>query len=237
MIKVGQRFNFKKIFIVVIIALVILTIDFLIYDSNEPFVHPLFTRQIHSACPYYKDFLGRVYYRSSYIPSDYFFIYGPLNQKVEYNWYRIRGIDNHNFKIEKAMSEKQIERDRAETQTTCIASDGKNLIYKNHVFPNADVGSFEELEDFYYKDKDAVYYSSSEIIPEADPQTFEMIKSDDCPYSDSRFTRDKNKVFYDNKIVEQADRDSFELICSFNSGVVTKGKDKNHTYQGSKIEN
>lgn len=116
----------------------------------------------------------------------------------------------------------------------CIASDGKSLIYNNYVFTNADRKSFEILENSFYKDKSTVYYSNGKVVPKADPQTFEVLTINDCPNTHPPFARDKDKVFYANKIIEQADRDTFELVC-VESGV--RGKDKDNTYLDYRIEN
>lgn len=225
------EFPYKNLLRIALV-IVMLLLGFLIYDSKEPFVKPLFTKQVDAHCPYYKDFLGRVFYRYSYYPSSLFII-GPVEKKMQYNWHRVKGIDNKSFEIEKVLQETRVN-PSAETQKVCIASDGNNLIYNNYVFTNADVESFEKLENSFYKDRNTVYFSNGRVVPEADPQTFEVLMTDECFNSHPPFARDKYKVFYADNVIEQADRDTFGLIC-VESGV--RGKDKNHTYLDFRTEN
>lgn len=218
--------------LVVTLMVLVLFFGFLIYDSKEPFVQPLFTKQVNSSCPYYKDFLGRIFYRYSYYPSS-FFIVGSAGKKVRYNWHRVKDINNNNFKIERVLPEVVVI-PSSEMQKVCIASDGKSLIYDNYVFVNADVDSFEILENSFYKDSSAVYDSGGRVIPKADPQTFEVLMTNECPNSHPPFARDIHTVFYANNIIKGADRDTFKLVC-VESGV--RGKDKYHTYLDYRIEN
>lgn len=199
MIKKEDRSHLKKILIVATIALVVASLGFQVFDSEEPFIKPFLTRQINPSCPYYNDFLGRVYYRYSNYPSSLFTV-GPIEKKVQYSWHRVKDIDDKNFKIERVLQETKIGQ-RAEMQKICIASDGNNLIYNNYVFANADVETFEILKNFFYKDKNTVFYSNGKIVPEADPQTFEVLTTDKCP--DSRFAKDKNNYFETTNIVGQ----------------------------------
>ncbi len=222
----------SKISLVIILTGLVFFLGFLIYDSKEPFVKPLFTKQINSSCPYYKDFLGRVFYRYSYYPSSLFII-GPVEKKVQYYWHKVKGIDCKNFKIERILPKSEFV-SSSEMQKTCLASDGNNVIYNNYVFANADVETFEILENFFYKDKNTVYFSNGKVVSEADPQTFEVLMTDECLNSHPPFARDKYKVFYADNIIEQADRNTFEIIC-VGSGV--RGRDKIHTYLDSRIEN
>jgi hypothetical protein len=199
MIKKEDRSHFRKVIIVAIITLVVASLGFLVYDSKEPLVKPFLTRQINPSCPYYNDFLGRVYYRYTYYPSS-LFIVEPIEKKVQYYWHRVKNIDDKNIKIEKVLQETKVG-PRAEMQKICIASDRNNLIYNNYVFANADVETFEILKNFFYKDKNTVYYSNGKVVPNADPQTFEVLTTDKCP--ESRFAKDKNNYFEATNIVEQ----------------------------------
>ena len=231
MTKKATKSPFKK-FLLIIFTMLVIYLGFLVYDSKEPFVKPLFVKQISSSCPYYKDFLGRVYWRYSYYPSSLFVI-GKIEKKVQYNWHRVKGISNNNFKIEKILPSVKVA-PSSEMQSVCVASDGKSLIYNNYVFANANVESFEKLENSFYKDKNTVYYSNGKVVPSADPQTFEVLTTDECSNSRPPFARDMYKVFYASNIIVEADRDTFELVC-VESGV--RGKDKNHTYLDYRIEN
>ena len=232
MLEKKYRSHFKKIFIVTAAALVLFSLTLLINDAKAPFVRPFFTKQIDSSCPYYKDFLGRVYYRYSYDPRS-LFVVGSSEKKIQYHWHRVKGINDKDFKIEKVLQETKVD-SRTETQKTCIASDGNSLVYNNYVFAGADLETFEVLENSFYKDKNTVYFSNGRVVPEADHQTFEILTTNECPNSYPPFARDDKQIFYANNIVEQADRDTFEIICVENG---VRGKDKNHTYLDTRIEN
>lgn len=217
--------NKSKPFALILVFCVIF-LGFLIYDLKEPFVKPFFIRPINQECPYYKDFLGRVFYRSSYYPSSLFII-GPIQKKEQYYWHKVKGINYNNFSIVKIPSDD-------ERLETCIASDGTNLIYRNYVFANADVESFHELNPSFYIDRNHVYYSNGNVIPGADPSTFELLTTDDCINTLPPYSTDSRRVYYANRVIPGVDRSTFELIC-YEGGV--KGKDKNHTYFGDQIEN
>jgi len=227
----AKKFPLSKSLVIILTALV-LFLGYLIYSSKEPFVKPLFIEQINPRCPYYKDFLGSIYFRYSYYPSS-FLIIGQTERKMYYYWHKIKDVTSKNFKIEKVLPEKRVDLG-LETQKVCLASAGDNLIYDNDVFPAADAESFEKLDNSFYRDRNTVYYSNGKVVPGADPQTFEALITDKCPNSHPPFAQDKFNVFYANNVIEQADRETFELVC-VKSGV--RGKDKNHVYLDFRVEN
>jgi hypothetical protein len=225
----------KKVLIFVV-GIILCILGFLRYDSEEPFVKPVFAKLINPHCAFYKDFLGRTFYRYSYYPTS-ILIFGPKEKKVQYMWHRIQDINNKKFKIVRVLPEAVINTKNNETQKHCIASDMSNAIYDNYVFPNGDAQSLEKLENFFYKDSQTVYYSNGKILPNADPQTFEVLRSEKCPNESHSFARDADNVYYGSKIIEQADINTFELLCpeplTING---LRGKDKNYIFRDFEIE-
>lgn len=72
--------------------------------------------------------------------------------------------------------------------------------------PNADPGSFVNLEKGYSKDKNHVYFHR-EIVDGVDPSQFRKINDD---LNDFGF-RDETRVFVGAKFVEGADPDTFRI--------------------------
>ncbi len=90
-----------------------------------------------------------------------------------------------------------------------------NWHYNVFRLKDADLFSFEVINDIYSKDKQNVYYKDG-IITDADASTFEMI--------DDIYSKDKQNVYYKNCIITDADVSTFEVIDDIYS------KDKNHKY-------
>ena len=80
---------------------------------------------------------------------------------------------------------------------------------------DADLFSFEVINDIYSKDKQNVYYKD-DIIKDADASSFEVIND--------IYSKDKLNVYYKRDIITDADASSFEVINDIYS------KDKNHKY-------
>ena len=90
-----------------------------------------------------------------------------------------------------------------------------NWHYNVFRLKDADLFSFEVINDIYSKDKQNVYCRNC-IITDADASTFEVI--------DNIYSKDKLNVYYKNCIITDADASTFEVIDDIYS------KDKNHKY-------
>ncbi len=100
----------------------------------------------------------------------------------------------------------------------------KDFVYYYGKFISVDTESFEILEAGYTEDKDFIYYERSPIENGGDPQSFKVL-DEYWPYA-----KDKNFVYYGEKIIRDADIKSFEVIER-----TTRAKDKNHVYEFGKI--
>ncbi|XLQ19620.1 MAG: DKNYY domain-containing protein [Candidatus Moraniibacteriota bacterium] len=80
----------------------------------------------------------------------------------------------------------------------------KDTVYYNNILINANPLTFRALKGYYAKDASKIFYKGLEV--DADYASFEMV-SFCCGYA-----RDKDKVFYYQKIVENVDPNSFEKI-------------------------
>lgn len=96
-----------------------------------------------------------------------------------------------------------------------IDDGGCNWHYNVFRLKDANLFSFEVINDIYSKDKQNVYYKD-DIITDADASTFEVI--------DDIYSKDKQNVYYKNCIITDADASTFEVIDDIYS------KDKNHKY-------
>lgn len=90
-----------------------------------------------------------------------------------------------------------------------------NWHYNVFRLKDADLFSFEVINDIYSKDKQNVYCRNC-IITDVDASTFEVI--------DDIYSKDKQNVYYKNCIITDADASTFEVIDDIYS------KDKNHKY-------
>jgi len=102
------------------------------------------------------------------------------------------------------------------------------LIVDGRKISDIDLDSLEILEenDFYYSDKNGIYYLG-EKINNADKKSFEVIKrksSGALPYP---YAKDKDYVYFSTAIIKDADPDSFEIISREYT------KDKNYVYFGA----
>ena len=95
-----------------------------------------------------------------------------------------------------------------------------NWHYNVFRLKDADLFSFEVINDIYSKDKQNVYCINW-IITDADASTFEVI--------DNIYSKDKLNVYYKNCIITDADASTFEVIDNIYS------KDKNHKYCQNRI--
>lgn len=108
-----------------------------------------------------------------------------------------------------------------------LAVDKHYVYFQHRPLENVDGQTFTKLSDLYFKDKASVWILSlgKEVqwitIPEADVATFKSLKK--------WYAKDKNHVYYENRIVEGAD------LVTFEEGENGEGKDKNNTYLSGEI--
>ena len=108
-------------------------------------------------------------------------------------WYRkeiIEGIDPGTLKV---------------IHEDFVWKDANHVWYKQHIIEDADPRTFQYLGNNYYKDSRRVFWASSPIEG-ADPLTFRLFQLD-LPYG-----RDRNAVWYTNKLIENVDVDTFDAI-------------------------
>ncbi len=79
---------------------------------------------------------------------------------------------------------------------------GVGVTFKDEV-QGADLATFEELTEFYGKDKNHVYKKSVQL-KDSDPETFELLEEG--------YSRDKNNVYWSNLKIEGADPKTHEII-------------------------
>lgn len=117
-------------------------------------------------------------------------------------------------------------------------SDGEN-IYDMHfrILSDADVTTFEHIENNWYKDKSHVWWSSKRL-PDANPKTFRPVevsswlgKKELMSCGDFNYGKDDKYVFCQDSIIIGADPESFEKI-DFPDGDSWTVFDRNRVYQG-----
>ena len=90
--------------------------------------------------------------------------------------------------------------------TRYIINNGKvyyqRLKYRDEM-TEADTPTFKNLDYFYAKDKNNVYYHGNKI-ESADPATFKILDID--------YAKDKNHVYYTGKIIQDGNPADFELV-------------------------
>lgn len=113
-----------------------------------------------------------------------------------------------------------------EDSTNWAYSDNKDnfIVYFSTVkLPDVDKQSFTILSDFHAKDTQHIFSSERQILPQADPNTFEFHPKDE------RFAFDKDHVYFINTqnehIIEGIDRETLEPLL-----VDSYIKDKNNIY-------
>lgn len=94
-------------------------------------------------------------------------------------------------------------------EQNCFAQDKAHLYYCGELIEGADLNTFEEMGDGYYKDKDFVFYKydygrSIRRITGSDSESFKFIENG--------YTRDRNQIYYQGVTLEGVDIESFETI-------------------------
>ena len=109
--------------------------------------------------------------------------------------------------------------------TRYIINNGKvyyqRLKYRDEM-TEADTPTFKNLDYFYAKDKNNVYYEGDKL-PGVDPLTFRIL--------DYSYTKDKDKVYYYRTALANVDPATFKILD------IDYTKDKNSVYYaGKKID-
>lgn len=102
------------------------------------------------------------------------------------------------------------------------AKDKNNFYQFGEIIRNVDESSFEVLDNKLYANNHDIIYHRGKEIRGVDIATFEIL--------DSTYSKDKNHIYRDNVIFEEADPETFEIVSS---GSYTK--DKNNVYYLGKI--
>ncbi len=91
----------------------------------------------------------------------------------------------------------------------------------------ADYLTFQVLPQGFAKDRNYVYFGKT-ILPEADPATFEILKTNSGVYTD--YSKDNKHVYFQFKLIEKADPNSIKILncCSF-------AKDRNYVFQAGEV--
>lgn len=92
-------------------------------------------------------------------------------------------------------------------------SDDKNIYDNNlNIIPDADISTFKNVSDNWYKDKNHVWWSNK-LLENANPKTFHPISvtyNSGGVYSDFNYGKDEKNVFYQDSIIIGADPLTFE---------------------------
>jgi hypothetical protein len=128
---------------------------------------------------------------------------------------------------------------------SAFAKDNKFLFYEDALIENSDPSTFKFLNNYYSKDNKNVYFvnniEGSEclrpcIIEDADPKTFQFIEFDLSNNSENTFyARDEKFIYYNNKKIENADLETFEIIRT-DPKIKIYSKDKNNVYERGRIK-
>ena len=110
-----------------------------------------------------------------------------------------------------------------------LETDSSTFLVDLREFKNADADSFEILSKYLYRDKNRVYYHNGaqvSVIERAVPNSFKILE---WPYS-----KDLKNVYYYTSVLEGADPNKFEVLCSecvsrWTSGY---GKDQKTVWHG-----
>jgi len=117
-----------------------------------------------------------------------------------------------------------------------FAKDKNNVYYydyqgKTKIVRKADATRFTSLNDSYFGYDEKNVFCGAAVIPKADPATWKKLR--DKYY----YSRDGNKVYYFNRLIKEADAETFEVVAIPNiSGSPPQyAKDKNHHYNNDLI--
>ena len=109
-----------------------------------------------------------------------------------------------------------------------FAYDKNHVYFENSIVEGADPATFEMMALGYSKDaKHAYWCNVYKVIPinKADPKTFVVVENTD-PWP-TAFAYDKNHVYFENRIIEDANPKTFEVMgCGYS-------RDTNNVYRYS----
>ena len=115
--------------------------------------------------------------------------------------------------------------------TRYIINNGKvyyqRLKYRDEM-TDADAPTFKNLDYFYAKDKNNVYYNNKKLS-KADSKTFEAFQN---------YGKDRNNVYYREILVKDADPQTFRENKTWQNtkdGIEYMAEDKNNYYTGEEI--
>lgn len=106
-------------------------------------------------------------------------------------------------------------------------TDGKKVYYESNLIEGANPETFQFIPKTseYAKDDDQVFFLSN-ALPKADVMTIEKISY--------RHWKDKNRVFYEDKILLDANPNTFSLLMGSHKRVSDFGKDDRFVYYKNK---
>lgn len=113
-----------------------------------------------------------------------------------------------------------------------MAKDENYVYYEGKIIEGADSKTFEVLGTGYFKDNTNVYTQIGGFrkLPGVDGCSFELINYVD-QYQWERYSKDRNKVYYQDLVVEDADPATFKIENG-------KAFDKNYEFRGAyKVQN
>ena len=103
--------------------------------------------------------------------------------------------------------------------STSYAMDEKSVWYSEMIIPNADPDSFQLLSSHYSKDASSVFYLEKSIIG-ADPHSFQVAND---------IAKDNTNIFVNEQILEGAKADSYQKLGS------GYAKDSEQVWYGNKV--
>lgn len=109
------------------------------------------------------------------------------------------------------------------------AKDKNHAYYFERPF-DAELSSFENVDDRYAKDSNHVYYRG-DVLKQANPGSF-MIVSHGNRTSGFFYAKDDVRVFYEDTEIEFADPQTFEVLSGF---TLRYSRDKNHVWYDGKL--
>lgn len=183
--QVWQQMTFinKKIkLIFIIVVLIILIIALALYSKQ--------------LSPTQKEWMSVNELPAGYeMPSDYHFSFN--NNVVSCRWEPILEADIATFEVSNIANR--------------YARDKNHAYICGHIISNMDPANFVVLNDNYTKDLQQVVWNGYEPLPDADPETFEVILLDSVFY-DGNYAKDKNNVYNVYSKLPNADPKTFTLV-------------------------
>ena len=102
-----------------------------------------------------------------------------------------------------------------------FAKDEQFVFSGDKIIEGADVNTFHQVKHNFYADKNHVYYFGNKIL-NADPTDFKVLSE--------RYVRSGAYVFYEKKIIPEADAASFIVLEDSELGYAAKDKNYEYSY-------